>query len=41
MKYLNHFEKDSIEVEFSHIENKKEVSFNDNTIRLYPGGFKG
>ncbi len=41
MKYLNNFEKDSIEVEFSHIENKKEVSFNDNTIRLYPGGFKG
>jgi len=41
MKYLNKFEKDPIEVEFLHIDNNKQVSFNDNTIRLYPGGFKG
>jgi hypothetical protein len=41
MKYLNNFEKDPIEVEFLHIDNNKQVSFNDNTIRLYPSGFKG
>ncbi len=41
MKFLNNFEKDLIEVEPSYVDNKKEVSFNDTTIRLYPGGFKG
>ncbi len=41
LKYLNNFVKDLNETEFSSIDNKKQVSFNDNAIRLYPSGFKG
>jgi len=41
LKYLNNFEKELIEVEFSSIDDQKQVSFNDNAIRLFPSGFKG
>ncbi len=41
LKYLNNFEKDLIEAEFSSVDNKKQVSFNYNTNRLYPSGYKG